>query len=74
MVIPPDLLDQLKYYKISKERTAGVMERTFSNIFAIKNDVIIKGEKRLRRKPNKNLKVSKAYEFETLNGVNCDKT
>ena len=51
-----------EYFKISKERTAGVMERTFSEIFAIKDDVITKGQKRIRTKPNKHLKHSKAYE------------
>ena len=50
-----------KYYKISKDRTSGVMERTFSEIFSIKDDVITT-KKRMRTKPNKYLKPSKSYE------------
>ena len=50
-----------EYFKISKERVSGVMERTFSEVFDLHSDVITE-RKKDRHKPKKYLKPSKGYE------------
>ena len=50
-----------KYYNITKERTSNVLERTFAEIFDIKNDIIETAGKSIR-KPNKYLKPSKSFD------------
>ena len=49
-----------KYFEISKQRVSNVMERTFSAISGLHDDVVI-DKKRNKHKPKKNTKESKSF-------------